>query len=102
MNDAGSGFIRVGTLDELRDRRRMVIGTPGGAVLVVADGDDVVALDNERTARHGRFASFQEQEGNQGTYRQGHGAGLKGRRSGHSRLCCTRMPRSGASNRANW
>jgi nitrite reductase/ring-hydroxylating ferredoxin subunit len=46
MNDAGSGFIRVGTLDELRDRRRMVIGTPGGAVLVVADGDDVVALDN--------------------------------------------------------
>jgi nitrite reductase/ring-hydroxylating ferredoxin subunit len=46
MNDAGSGFIRVGTLDELRARRRMVIGTPGGAVLVVADGDDVVALDN--------------------------------------------------------
>ncbi len=46
MNGAGSGFIRVGTLDELRDRRRIVIGTPGGAVLVVADGDDVVALDN--------------------------------------------------------
>jgi nitrite reductase/ring-hydroxylating ferredoxin subunit len=46
MNDAGSGFIRVGTLDELRDRRRMVIGTPGGVVLIVADGGDVVALDN--------------------------------------------------------
>src|SRR6266699_1102259 len=46
MNGAGSGFIRVGTLDELRDRRRIVIGTPGGAVLVVADGDEVVALDN--------------------------------------------------------
>src|SRR5262249_28159957 len=46
MNDAGSGFIRIGTLDELRDRRRMVIGTPVGAVLVIADGDDVVALDN--------------------------------------------------------
>ena len=46
MNDAGGGFIRVGALDELRDRRRMVIGTLGGPVLVVADGDDVVALDN--------------------------------------------------------
>jgi len=46
MNDAGSEFIRVGTLGELRDRRRMVIGTPGGAVLIVANGDDVVALDN--------------------------------------------------------
>jgi nitrite reductase/ring-hydroxylating ferredoxin subunit len=45
MNDAGGGFIRVGTLDELRNRR-MVVGTPGGAVLIVADGDDVVALDN--------------------------------------------------------
>jgi len=46
MNDAGGGFIRVAALSELRDRRRMVIGTPGGPVLVVADGDDVVALDN--------------------------------------------------------
>src|SRR5499427_2846971 len=46
MNDAGGGFIRAGTLDELRNRRRMVLGTPGGAVLVVADDDDVVALDN--------------------------------------------------------
>jgi nitrite reductase/ring-hydroxylating ferredoxin subunit len=46
MNDAGSGFIRVGTLDELRNRRRLVIGTPAGAVLIVADGDDVIALDN--------------------------------------------------------
>jgi nitrite reductase/ring-hydroxylating ferredoxin subunit len=45
MNDAGGGFIRIGTLDELRNRR-VVVGTPGGAVLVVADGDDVVALDN--------------------------------------------------------
>src|SRR5712691_6229051 len=46
MNDAGGGFIRVGTLGELRNRRRMVVGTPGGAVFVVADGDGVVALDN--------------------------------------------------------
>jgi nitrite reductase/ring-hydroxylating ferredoxin subunit len=46
MNEAGCGFIRVGALGELRDRRRMVIGTPGGPVLVVADADDVVALDN--------------------------------------------------------
>src|SRR5216684_4555643 len=46
MNDAGGGFIRVGALAELRNRRRMVVGTPGGAVLIVADGDDVVALDN--------------------------------------------------------
>jgi nitrite reductase/ring-hydroxylating ferredoxin subunit len=46
MNDASDGFTRVGALDELRDRRRMVIGTPGGPVLVVADGEDVVALDN--------------------------------------------------------
>ena len=38
MNDAGAGFIRVGTLDELRDRRRIVVSTPVGAVLVVADG----------------------------------------------------------------
>jgi nitrite reductase/ring-hydroxylating ferredoxin subunit len=46
MNDAGAGFIRVGTLDELRDRRRIVVSTPVGAVLVVADGDHVIALDN--------------------------------------------------------
>jgi nitrite reductase/ring-hydroxylating ferredoxin subunit len=46
MNDAIGGFIRAGTLAELRDRRRMVVATPGGAVLVAAAGDDVVALDN--------------------------------------------------------
>jgi nitrite reductase/ring-hydroxylating ferredoxin subunit len=46
MTLPGSGFIRVGTLREIRDRRRMVVGTPSGAVLVVADGEDVVALDN--------------------------------------------------------
>ena len=46
MNEAGGGFVRVGLLSELRARRRTVIGTPGGAVLVVADGEDVVALDN--------------------------------------------------------
>jgi nitrite reductase/ring-hydroxylating ferredoxin subunit len=46
MNDAGGGFIRAGTLADLRARRRAVVGTPTGAVLVVADGDDVVALDN--------------------------------------------------------
>jgi nitrite reductase/ring-hydroxylating ferredoxin subunit len=46
LNDAGTEFIRVGTLAELRERSRMVVGTPGGAVLVVADGEEVVALDN--------------------------------------------------------
>jgi nitrite reductase/ring-hydroxylating ferredoxin subunit len=46
LHDASDGFIRVGALGELRGRRRMVIGTPGGPVLVVADGEDVVALDN--------------------------------------------------------
>jgi nitrite reductase/ring-hydroxylating ferredoxin subunit len=46
MNEAADGFIRVGGLGELRDRRHLVLGTPGGPVLVVADGDDVVALDN--------------------------------------------------------
>ena len=46
MNDAGSDFIRVGTLGDLRDRGHMVIGTPSGAVLIIADGDDILALDN--------------------------------------------------------
>src|SRR5436190_20404533 len=46
MNHTDGGFIRVGTLGELRDRRRMVVGTPGGPVLIVADADNVVALDN--------------------------------------------------------
>jgi nitrite reductase/ring-hydroxylating ferredoxin subunit len=46
MNHTDGGFIRVGALGELRDRRRIVVGTPGGPVLVVADGDNVVALDN--------------------------------------------------------
>ena len=46
MDDAIGGFIRAGTLAELRDRGRMVVATPGGAVLVAAAGDEVVALDN--------------------------------------------------------
>jgi nitrite reductase/ring-hydroxylating ferredoxin subunit len=46
MNHAADGFIRAGALDELRQRRRMVVGTPVGAVLLVADGDHVIALDN--------------------------------------------------------
>jgi nitrite reductase/ring-hydroxylating ferredoxin subunit len=46
MDNAGADFIHVGTLAELRAGRRKVVGTPGGAVLVLADGDDVVALDN--------------------------------------------------------
>jgi nitrite reductase/ring-hydroxylating ferredoxin subunit len=46
MNDAVGGFIRAGTLHELRDRHHVVVGTPSGAVLVVAAGDEVVALDN--------------------------------------------------------
>ncbi len=46
MNDPGGGFVRAGALDDLRARGRVVVGTPTGAVLVVAHGDDVVALDN--------------------------------------------------------
>jgi nitrite reductase/ring-hydroxylating ferredoxin subunit len=46
MNDPGGGFVRAGALDKLRTCGRTVVATPGGAVLVVADGDDVVALDN--------------------------------------------------------
>ncbi len=46
MNDPGGGLIYAGKLDELRSRRCSVVSTPSGAVLVVADGDDVVALDN--------------------------------------------------------
>ncbi len=46
MEDAGSDFIRVGMLGDLRDRGHMVIGTPSGAVLIIADGDDILALDN--------------------------------------------------------
>jgi nitrite reductase/ring-hydroxylating ferredoxin subunit len=46
MTGPAGDFIRVGTLGEIRDRSRIVIGTPTGAVLVVADGEDVVALDN--------------------------------------------------------
>src|SRR5262249_344362 len=46
LNDATAQFICVGTLAELRDRGRMVASTPTGPVLVVAVGDDVVALDN--------------------------------------------------------
>ena len=46
MNDPGGGFVRAGALDDLRARGRVVVGTPTGAVLVVAHGDHVVALDN--------------------------------------------------------
>ncbi len=46
MAPAGSGFIRVGTISEIRERRRFVVPTPSGAVLIVADGEEVVALDN--------------------------------------------------------
>src|SRR5216117_3110568 len=46
MTVPGTVFFRVGRLCEVRDRHRMVIGTPSGAVLIVADGEDVVALDN--------------------------------------------------------
>lgn len=46
MNDAGIGFVLAGTLADLRADGRKVIGTPGGAVLVVADGDAVLAVDN--------------------------------------------------------
>jgi nitrite reductase/ring-hydroxylating ferredoxin subunit len=40
------GFIRAGTLDELRVSRCTVVDTPGGAVLLVVDGDIVAALDD--------------------------------------------------------
>src|SRR6266536_3452546 len=46
MTLPGSGFIRVGTVSEIRERRRFVVPTPSGAVLIVADGEEVVALDN--------------------------------------------------------
>jgi nitrite reductase/ring-hydroxylating ferredoxin subunit len=46
MDNAGTGFIHVGTRGDLRASRCTVVSTPGGAVLVVSDGDDVVALDN--------------------------------------------------------
>jgi nitrite reductase/ring-hydroxylating ferredoxin subunit len=46
MDNFGAGFIHVCTLGELRASRCKVVSTPGGAVLVVADGDDVVAIDN--------------------------------------------------------
>src|SRR5688572_2792791 len=46
MDNAGAGFIHVGTLTELRASRGKVVSTPSGAVLVLSDGDDVVALDN--------------------------------------------------------
>ncbi len=46
MTFPGSGFIRVGTVSEIRERRRFVVPTPSGAVLIVADGEEVVALDN--------------------------------------------------------
>ena len=45
IDNAGPGFIHVGTLAELRARCKAV-STPGRAVLVLSDGDDVVALDN--------------------------------------------------------
>src|SRR6266699_606179 len=46
MAPPDSGFIRVGTVSEIRERRRFVVPTPSGAVLIVADGEEVVALDN--------------------------------------------------------
>lgn len=46
MDNAGTGFIRVGTRENLRASGCTVVSTPSGAVLVVFDGDDVVALDN--------------------------------------------------------
>lgn len=46
MNDPGGGLIHAGRLDELRARRCSVVSTPSGAVLVVADDETVVALDN--------------------------------------------------------
>ena len=38
MDEASNGFIRAGTLAGMRNRARMVLGTPGVAVLILADG----------------------------------------------------------------
>jgi nitrite reductase/ring-hydroxylating ferredoxin subunit len=46
MDFVQSAFIPVGTVSELRRVGRKVVSTPGGPVLVMADGEDVVALDN--------------------------------------------------------
>src|SRR5919204_6494613 len=46
MTGPAGDFIRVGTLGEIRDRSRIVISTPTGAVLVMGEGEDVIALDN--------------------------------------------------------
>jgi len=46
MNDAGSSFIRAGGISELRACRLAVVNTPRCAVLVVVDGENIVALDN--------------------------------------------------------
>ena len=46
MAPPDSGFIRVGTVSEIRERCRLVVPTPSGAVLIVAAGEEVVALDN--------------------------------------------------------
>jgi nitrite reductase/ring-hydroxylating ferredoxin subunit len=39
-------FVRVGPLSELRRLGSKVVSSPGGPVLVIADGKDVIALDN--------------------------------------------------------
>src|SRR5262245_47939507 len=39
-------FVRVGPLSELRRLGSKVVSSPGGPVLVIADGEDVIALDN--------------------------------------------------------
>jgi nitrite reductase/ring-hydroxylating ferredoxin subunit len=46
MNNTINEFIRAGTLNELRDHPPMVVKTPSGPVLVLAEGDELVALDN--------------------------------------------------------
>src|SRR6266404_2820042 len=39
-------FVRVGPLSELRRSGSKVVSSPGGPVLVIADGEDVIELDN--------------------------------------------------------
>jgi nitrite reductase/ring-hydroxylating ferredoxin subunit len=46
MDNVNAGFIYVCTLGELRASGSRVAATPSGPVLIVADGDAVVALDN--------------------------------------------------------
>ena len=48
-------FVRVGPLSELRRLGSKVVSSPGGPVLVIANGEDVIALDNRCPHMVSRF-----------------------------------------------